>query len=806
MLTRLAAPAVAVFAFLVVSLPAQAEPIWSADVTVSAAAGGRPLGGATLHVVVTSGDQCLLDLDAVTNATGVVALVIPDATAVPEDEAGGTTLLAVKPNPANGAAVLRTRGSDGSGTIELFDVRGRRVASVAPDAAAVDLGAGGLAGGVYFLRQRAADGPTLVTRFVVTDRLQDFRLDTGPTAAVKEGRDPAPLSLTLDVARHGYLPRRVVMALSAGHHQIAIPLEWDSSPSLARTWLFCNDIGLNAAAVDSGWLLAAGDTCQYDRVIAYAGADGFRYWQGKQSLPDSCTWNPNDFVLYTHGHPDDRLPWAPATLGMFWMDLSTLADDDLVIENAWLIVSPSRWGTFPPPDGGGSWAVMDTTATDLSWLEAPPARPNGDPRLRATTWNRADRQAGIPWQPALSTRDDWHDFGPRSRVVTRGAAELTAVRYDVTDVLQQYVDRAGRRTNAGWIIAGSSRDSYSLSLGTSVPFQAANHQPVLVVTWSKRPYARPWGRFGLPFVMTIDDNDTSQITYARMCRERGAVYSPVVPGYAIRGYSSGSTCSLTRDDLVTLARDGFDVVMHSRNHTDLGGIAFGDRVATDLELQRRWVQDVWGANVDTSRFATFAWPVLCQAPVYSPWIMKELVAYGYTCARTAGASSWTEGLGRPTKLAWDRPVNLYAIACANVWDLTGEEGSDPGPAEIDENVDDLINRCWQDGRAPVIIYWHDTKEKEFGDPCSWQHGVDFDEFGWTLDAIAARDNVWIATFPEVVDHYLRTAEFLAPDPAFAASFFDSLLSLGHEEFGRMWARQPVPTPADRGGEDERWRP
>jgi len=773
------------FIFLLSVLPQIALAVAHVEVQVHRSHDGAALAGARVAYTLQFEGGETWTIEATTNALGQASLYLDEITATPMTRVKPT--LKVAPNPTGAVATVHCRlpaGADPNAIeLELFDLRGHRLARSGPGDRTMEFNHGGLAAGVYLLRLKDQKSDVQASTRLVSADGRLLRLDIESTPLPAKAKHLTSTAQVL-VSKPGYFDNHETVTIPDGHHSHQFTLDRDPDPSLSRTWFFQTDLGTNAAAADSGWVPAGIDTAFFDRTIVLATPTQWRFWQGSHASPDSSTIRWDAAGIFTTGSRDNEPPTNTAHRSQFWMDLSTLHESDLVIEDAWLIVSPASNASLPWYEGARTWAVMDTVMADRAWLNAP-LHDSIDGAV-VSTWNHPDPSIQAPWKPGLAERDDWFDFGPRSQPATHQATGQSAMRLDVTDVLQQYVDRRERRVNAGWLITGTVPSSYSVALGPGE--NAVAKQPLLVVTVSRRPRLRPWGDGVLPVIMTVDDADTCQMGYLAACQEAGGTFGSVLPANAIRGYSTENPNKMTVADLNILRDAGIEIIPHTRNHASIGEIPWGDRLTMHEQIGRDWLWEVFGAEVDTASFSNFAYPYN-NGESFSAWALQQLVAHGYQSARTPFSEVNLSGLGLATRLSWNEPVNLYGMAVEWVVDAFGPEGSDPGPAQLQENLAELIHKCWGDGQAAIHIFWHDSKVKTDAGG-GWEHGVDRDELTWFLEAIAARDNVRSMSLQDALEVYLETAQFIPPPRGLAPIEIRTLYDEGWTEFGQIWAIQP----------------
>lgn len=695
-----------------------------------------------------------------------------------------------RPNPLQGEGVVTylrpVAKSATDGALTLYDLRGRVVVTGQLGDEALEIPAGGAPAGVYLLRcLDRADGTRSDCRIVASGGpLRRLRLL--PIAGDAAYRLP-PTGFQAKITIHypGSLDREIDMMLYPGDQDLAVALTSVAGDWPAENWLFAANHGWNTAAVDSGWIPALADTGLVfnHRMID---TDGTRHalaqWNGAQISREYCA----DNIL--EGRSSQAFECTPPIAPVIYFDFSDIPAG-ATIEQAWLIVWPLTWSKIPWSPGVSHAATLDIWPGDAAWLEAPPSVTcgvaQGGEHWRRTSWQFADVANEIAWNPPMSARRTWDEFGIHSERVTHEIRGGHACRYDVTRALQIWSDNREVMANAGFVMSNWRPFSYYY-LAAGAHQAVANQQPMLVVTVSERPRTLPWRGHALVFSFGTDDGDSANVHYMEACENHGVRLTAFVMRQGVREFYNNNPQKLSIAQWRDLVARGHEVGHHSDHHPGTWGlaeIAWGQQDSMNVELARgTWLDQVFGDDGQTAGAVdVLAYP----AGGVSLWAIKNLVNHDFVMGRCAGGTeywglpTWGNS-GMTTYLSWNDPVNLFNIAVtAHFW-LVGEKRQDVTLDDIRANLRRVTADMLNQGQAALITFCHSTKN------ALYSNGVDYDELDMLLTAIQETGLYWIGTHGELAHCYREAHVPVAPGDGIGHSAYDSLLTAGHQEFAEVW--------------------
>jgi hypothetical protein len=765
-----------------------AEPI-RLNVRVIQERDGRALAGAYLHLTCPA-LQVDLSTRTASDGWGVFEFGYE---ATPVDLSDSAPLMlspTAQPNPVHDEGVVpyvRAAGkSADDGDLTLFDLRGRALAHGRLGDDALELPGGGAPAGVYLLRcLDRANGTRSDCRIVVSGAPL-HRLRFVPTGLAAKRRDPPEgFPAVLTIRYPGAVEREVAVTLVTGEQDLEVSLASVAGDWPAQTWLFANDRGWNTAAVDSGWIPSVADTALVfnHRMID---TDGTRHalaqWNSDQPTREYC----DDDLL--PGRSSHALGYYSPIVPVIYYDVSDLPVG-ATIESAWLIVSPAPWSRIPCAPGAAHTATLDIWSADAAWLQAPVSEtcsgnPAG-PYWRRTSWEYADAAHAVHWNPPLSARLTWDEFGIQSRPVTHEVPGGQACRYDVTRAVQAWSDNRDVMANAGFVLSNSSPyTNFYLAAGPRVT--VANLQPLLVVTVSERPRTLPWHGHPLAFSFGTDDGDSANVRYMQVCEQHNVRMTAFVMRQGVSEFYNNSPQKLTIAQWRDLAARGHEVGHHSDHHLPIWGLAeitWGQVDSMNVELARdTWLESVFQDHGQTSAgINVMAYP----AGGVSLWAIKNLVNHDFVMGRSAGGleywglPTWGNS-GWTTYLSWYDPVNLFNVAITDHAYLVGQKTDDVTLDDIRLRLRRVTADMLNQGQSALLTFCHSTKASAYA------RGVDYDELDWLLTAVQETGLYWIGTHGELARCYRDAHLPVAPGNGIGHAAYDSLVTAGNPEFTDVW--------------------
>ncbi|MBU2500381.1 hypothetical protein KJ682_03525 [bacterium] len=592
-------------------------------------------------------------------------------------------------------------------------------------------------------------------------------------------------SARVEFTREGYEPclwdRVAIPEGTVNHLARLVPL----SQAPADTFrILIRDLAFpNVTAADSGWVLA---DAAYDTIIEGAPGRFLRYGGVSAASPDAINFNPNG-TYTSRASEDNRTP--PPSHMFIWFDTSALPPDCRILD-AGICLNVMRYGINNLTTGYAA-CRLDTLTADYAMVAS--GSPNSDPAWLNTTWNHVDAGSMVSWTPPLAARDDWHDFGPRGAVNEAGGilgdgsvdASNWGIRLDATDPVQQVVDdgNQGRGMLFAVYTAGTPTMITSWSCGNTYP-RIARGNPCLAITAVRERGSKPWDGVRVPIVMSVDDGDSSHARFYHIMSEAGHGYSEVVVG----DFWRGGTPAITKAQLDSINEDPrMDIVLHTIYHSALGELDTDRQI--DFQIARGWVDTLFTHPRDTLTLRDFAWPAASDGNIHEALSLQgisRLVANGYRSARGTRPTTWNNAVGPYTPLGWYAHVNMFALGTLNSTAVFGSWGGEVTGMALEDSLMDIVDSSYTDyGQAPVILYWHDSNDvPDDGWPNS---GVRPDQLRDLVEIVDRTHYLDFMTIGEVVDLRLEGAEYVYPDPSFAPSMYDSMISVaGDLNFLQVW--------------------
>lgn len=567
------------------------------------------------------------------------------------------------------------------------------------------------------------------------------------------------------------------------------------APGVLHTALWRSSIATCTAAVDSGWIPADGsESAAADNVYNDDDATYMRYAYLQGAIPDSVGAMLSSGVYAPRRSRHDAAFAAGTFQPIVWFDMSMIPVRAEIVHAR--LYFETRGGDIQYMNSGQYLSArLDTVAADTLWLSA--AARGADPRHKRATWNSVHAPSSTAWTPPLDSRDDWFDFGPGGHQY--GPSELGdggdvaanhAWYVDVSNPVQQYVDRGAGRINAGWWphvgindtgTATTNGGDFSLGGGAS-----CNGEPVQVVQWvTGNGRVLPWGTgwHQIPLVFIADDTYLDQLDWISSWGVENMTLA--VNGSWIDGYGGAHATSMTAAQIDSLYDAGADIAMHGRQHTvSLGLMASSDSLYT-YGTQRPWIDDILTrASSDTGATELDDWVYhFGSASPYYPYVLMNtigwLVQNGYRSATSAAGISTAgrSNIGTRTPIYWDGYFNAFNIKRGH--SASSFPDADQGVVDADTAWAILawdIDQSADDGHYPVI-YWAHT-DSDVADSC-----VTF-----ISDAADAKGSVVKMTLEEVLTLRLAGQSPVTPSTDWlpAPSGIDSVWTRGHSWIDQCW--------------------
>ncbi len=386
------------------------------------------------------------------------------------------------------------------------------------------------------------------------------------------------------------------------------------------------------------------------------------------------------------------------------------------VENASVMINSGRFGGGIDLTTGYIAARLDTVAADYAMIATSTGDTidGSDLCYLNTSYSQVDRDPpGVAWTPPLALRDDWHDFGISSVRYAPGydVEDLGTVRLDVTDAVQQWVDRGN--PFGGWAIFWIYRVGAGTTNETWMYGDAAVHNtkgsPTFTATVTSKRGQKAWGRVHVPILLSVDDGHAIHAKYLDIVRAGGGIYSEVA-NYSAWHSAGGALLNQAQRDSIWAANQAA-FVPHSRTHTGLG--TFGTDNEIDYELTRDWLlldDVITGFDAsDTLGLLDFAWPGGgSDAANYSFRGVSRLVENGYKSSRAAAQAGWSAAIGARTTIGLDVYVNTMNLESYHASAIFGS-GTALSAAAMRDTVMDYIDDAWTTGgRSPASFYWHNN--------------------------------------------------------------------------------------------------
>lgn len=490
-----------------------------------------------------------------------------------------------------------------------------------------------------------------------------------------------------------------------------------AAPDTFRIWSR-NTAFPNTAAKDAGYITAA-DTVGATINSALAQSNvvqAIRYCEVNKQDPTNVqvanAWDGYR-LLSTGTATEDNFTWsAGQRIAFVWASTNGmgLAKGSNSVH---LLINADAFGFTV---GAGSYiaARIDTVSADyrITVGSSVGHGSSNDYARMGASWNEVDDSLDLAWSPALDSRNDWHDFGPRSNnVIGPGTyARGTCFDLDLTDGFQQVLDN-GTVSRGVLVVIYSvgNTTTWGFSAGMNATFVGrtadgtgyGKGDPTFIAEATNSRGAQRWRGERVPVSFQADDSYNVQVGYHRALETFGLQFSAAA-------CSSNVYARPWPDSLYAVKPASFYVINHSRSHGSLGALTAGQLA---FNMNRTWFPQHF-AGIDTAAIVDYALPGGGGVDENAN-VAAALVANGYRSMRSGGFE-WnvtTQGPGyeHDTRLAWDGYVSKYQIHSLNARYIFGANNNtqEADTNAIKEALTDLIDRYYTDyGHAALVLYAH----------------------------------------------------------------------------------------------------
>jgi fibronectin type 3 domain-containing protein len=570
----------------------------------------------------------------------------------------------------------------------------------------------------------------------------------------------------------------------------------------------------NTAAKTAGYVYT--DTTRYTTINRAANGQNIRWGWINRALPDSVQASAgavSDYQNWTRSNGNttqDDFTWhASQRLFFVWMTANGLKDGQKV-EDAYLTVNVSS-GAWTLPAGVYLSCVLDTISKDYRILNGNSVglwgTANNDSSRFKATWNQLVRATPSAWEPVLTDRGDYHDFGPRSATTFgpgAGAAQGTPLRFDVKDAVQQALDNGESERGFLFVIyaysSNSNTTAWDFIAGNASSVATGKGNPTFTATTTSRRGPKPWSGQRVPVTIQFDDSYDVQVGYYRALTDSGHVFNAAAcsTNFAARDWL---------DSLYTLDPASIYFMNHTKTHASIGSVSGS---ALYAELSRTWFPSLITADIDTSAIVDFSLAGGAGSPVIDAEAVEALYDFGYRSMRSGGFD-WmaAPGFNHDSFLSWDAPVNRYQIRSVAAEYIFGYPGGWAGnhlaaasEAQIADELGDFVDLYYTNyGKAALVIYghWYDPGDDA---TASWVSEANLRYFIGLTNRL---NSCQIMPHRDVVGLRLAGAQFLTPEQVSVAAGVtadsnqvqavaadqDSIYDLGgHSNLLKMWVDVP----------------
>lgn len=545
----------------------------------------------------------------------------------------------------------------------------------------------------------------------------------------------------------------VLLLTGADTFQVVNPSGVASPEYQSETWLFCLD---DSGSVHTEWPASP------DSIIEDAAGEDFIFDIVDRANADTTLAGTSTPSTQYGTGANNSLPYASQKFIILWFDLSKLPEDITILDAKLCVISNST--TTPAPYG--RYAVLDTCKRDER-MQHPTSLYHSTSGFAQVwegraSWNKPRQSSADPWVPLLNNRDDIHDYGIRSELLSTATTAGSPATFEVDYAVQHYAKY--RHANAGFWICGTSATTgtFGIRCGPAIPIARL---PFLKVTFIRKPYRFPWDGYPVAFAFSTDDQVVDNNTWKATADSFGYKYTLYMRGDTAPFASTTASMRLTVANIQDFYNDGYEIGHHTLDHLDDWGLGeiVSDQDSMNAQVERSWLSSATGiptTSIRTLSYSGGGFNILAQ---------KTVQNYGYLMARCAGDTAtdnayppWSTADGAK-QLRLDRTRNLFAVeraSAANV--LFGTAAADTfSHATIKDRFYDAIDASVRNGYFPLLYYVHDTKTRT-----TYTDGMDPDDWSSLCRIIQQNGRVGVFTMTQIAQMY-RNRNMPVDAPAWA---------------------------------------
>ena len=421
--------------------------------------------------------------------------------------------------------------------------------------------------------------------------------------------------------------------------------------------------------------------------------------------------------LYTDANDteDDRTFQGSAPLTFIWVSANGLVPG-MKVNRANLMLNFGAFAGMTIPAGGQIVARLDTIPADYAMVSTSVSVYGADTDVARMdiSWNEVNANGNVNWSPSLDSRDDYHDFGPRS---DNGApagvyASGAAMNISVKSAVQWALDLAHKKGQTSVPTGGFLFVVYANggTWGAFPTFSAGDYNqwvgqaggkgcPVFTCEAETPRGTMAWGGNGSPVCITLDDCFDDHIAYAPSFVTQNLRFTSAI-------YSDAFNNNADYNTFMTNFSPYVDILHHGKTHVGWGSVA-GAALNAELEKGAWYSSTYYATPPDTSLIDHAAWTGGTQQ-YYGVEAMPKMVSYGYKSCRAFGIkTAGTHPVGAITPLSWTDPCNVYLIGSVFAPNIFSNGGSPGNYAYVLEELTDQVDLMWTTyGKAALNIYAH----------------------------------------------------------------------------------------------------